>query len=161
MKKSSFCLAVFFALLLANPASATPNFPGAIQADLGLSAPPPCADCHTTGDVGGLGTVNTPFGTTMRSRGLVAYDEASLKNALLALQAEGKDSDGDGVPDITELQAGTDPNNAPGTESSVPAYGCGAQVSPGRALPDASVLLLAAGVIIWLRRRARSTMHVA
>jgi len=163
MKKNSFCFAapfvVPFVLLAASPARATPNFPPAIQQHLGLAAPPPCRTCHVTGEQGGKGTVNTLFGAKMRSRGLVEFDEASLRTALDALRAEGSDVDQDGVSDIQELIAGTDPNNPPGGDSETPSYGCGARVSATRTLPDApvlwatSVLAIAA---IWIRRRGRA-----
>ncbi|WP_394829145.1 thrombospondin type 3 repeat-containing protein [Pendulispora albinea] len=158
MRTRSFCFSVAasLALLVTAPASATPNFPPAIQSTLQLNAAPPCTLCHLT-DSGGKGTVVTPFGRLMMQRGLVEEDETALKTALMAVEAEGKDSDGDGVGDIAELRAGTDPNTPPGGEASIPAYGCGAQVSPGRALPNAGLVLLAAAVTIGLRRRARST----
>jgi hypothetical protein len=63
----------------------------------------------------------------MRSRGLVAYDEASLANARIALEGEGTDSDGDGVGDIEELRQEADPNAGEGGEAAVvPEYGCSA-----------------------------------
>jgi hypothetical protein len=61
----------------------------------------------------------------MLSRGLDAYDEQLLVNALLALDGEGTDSDGDGAADLDELRQGDDPNAAPGGDAPiVPDYGC-------------------------------------
>ncbi|WP_394849933.1 thrombospondin type 3 repeat-containing protein [Pendulispora brunnea] len=161
MKPWSLRLASFVVVVSAAlPASATPNFPSAIQRDLQLNAPPQCTLCHNN-PAGGTGTVTQPFGMKMRSRGLVPEDEGSLQTALTALQAEGSDVDNDGVPDIQELRLGTDPNGA-GEET--PSYGCGSSispVSPRRALPDASVILsgtlMAIGAIFLRRRRNART----
>ena len=121
---AAFAAAAALASLLAvRSAGATPNFPGAVARDLALEAAPDCSLCHQ--GTPGRGTVNTPFGSTMRSRGLVAYDEASLRVALDALSAEQKDSDGDGAADVAELKNGSDPNAPPGGSSDpVPEYGC-------------------------------------
>ena len=147
--------------LIAVPAGATPNFPSAIASHLGLATSPDCTLCHVGPTQ--VGTVVTPFGTSMRARGLVMYDEKSLTTALDALAAEKKDSDGDGTPDIDELRAGTDPNTAgDGTGASgtaapaEPRYGCGAHVAPSARAPGAALSLLLAAVITALgRRRAR------
>lgn len=114
-------------------AGATPNFPPRLATELELTAAPACALCHEGPTQ--KGTVITPFGTSMRGRGLVAYDEASLVTALMALEGEGTDSDGDGVGDIEELQQGADPNLVEGGEAPiVPEYGCsvGARGSSAR-----------------------------
>lgn len=105
-------LALVASIAAPRAAHATPGFPGEIQTHLGLSAPPPssCSLCHTTGSAGGRGTVNTPFGVSVRGHGCVAYDNASLDSALDAMDKDGTDSDGDKVPDVTELRNGTDPN---------------------------------------------------
>jgi hypothetical protein len=116
----------------AGAAHATQNFPPAIRRELGLSYTPDCSLCHVGAQR--VGTVRTPFGTSMRARGLVFYDESSLRTALSALRAERTDSDGDGVGDIDELVAGTDPNRAAGVAPSgggeepppPPTYGCSA-----------------------------------
>ncbi len=164
-------------LTLAGPARATANFPAAIQSDLALTGAPACALCHTTGNSGGFGTVNTPFGKSVRAHGLVAFDEAKLKSALDAMAADHTDSDADCVDDIGELKQGTDPNTATpaagcdaGTASTFgaspeePRYGCGAHVAAapgGRASADVSgsvVVLVTALVGVALRRRRRARL---
>ncbi|MBK8213428.1 MAG: hypothetical protein IPK71_06700 [Myxococcales bacterium] len=146
MKKRIILAALLaFSGTIARPASATPSFPGAIRGHLGLGEPPPCALCHAGGQTG-RGTVTTPFGATMRSRGLVAYDESTLRTALDALAAEKKDSDHDGVPDVAELTSGADPNAAggdggvAGEAPPVPEYGCAA--APGEAAHTGSGVAL-------------------
>jgi hypothetical protein len=153
-------LVVAFAL----PAFATAEFPGAIQTHLSLGAPPAqsCSLCHTNG-ITGAGTVNTPIGRALRMQGMVASDTASLIVALDALEAAGTDSDMDGVGDVAELRAGTNPNvaEAPadggmgggagggaggggGGEPEVippPKFGCGGAVAPGLAVVAALGLL--------------------
>jgi len=165
-------LATLLALLLfAGRAQATSNFPPAMQTDLSLKAAPQCALCHTDGSAGGRGTVNTPFGISVRSHGLVAYDTTSLQTALTAMAADGTDSDGDCIPDITELKDGTNPNVAdsgktcgpPVTASTdLPGYGCGAHIAPTSS-PGASWIgassLLGLLVIATRRRRARRSVR--
>ena len=151
--------------LTATTASATPNFPSAISSDLGLSYSPKCALCHTDGNGGGRGTVNTPFGTNARADGLVAYDTTSLQQALDTMAADGTDSDGDCIPDVTELKNGTDPNVADSgetcavssTSALTPEYGC-AIVSSASTHSDEGVwaLLPCAWVVASCHRRARS-----
>jgi len=126
-------------------AHASSIFPAEVRAHLSLSYTPDCTLCHNV-PAGGFGTVTTPFGVSMRSRGLVAQNIASLDTALDALTAEKTDSDHDGVPDIDELKAGTNPNVAGGGAVTPPSYGCfdvsGQQGSPLALLPVALALLL-------------------
>jgi uncharacterized protein (TIGR03382 family) len=143
-------------LLGATAARATPEFPGIVRTELGLSSPPSCALCHQGAP--SVGTVTTPFGAALRARGLVMYENGSLRKALTELNTGKVDSDGDGTPDTEELKAGRDPNKsdaptAPGGEAPgggnvlpEPSYGCG--VAPG-----APVGLLLGG--LWLLRRRR------
>ena len=152
-------------LLLAFPAWASDTYPAAIQAKLSLAAPPPesCALCHNNG-ITGFGTVNTPFGRSMRTRGLVSQEVVSLNAALDALAAANVDSDRDGVTDVAELMAGTNPNiNGSGTGGGFgggggskvvppPRYGCGAEVVPGLAF-------LAALLPLLRRRRTLNVDH--
>jgi len=132
-------------VLAGGVAHASSIYPAEVRAHLGLSYTPDCSLCHANGQTG-FGTVTTPFGTSMRSRGLVAQNIASLDTALDALSAERKDSDGDGVPDIDELKAGTDPNVAGGGAVPPPSYGCfdvsGQPGSPLALLPVALAVLL-------------------
>jgi hypothetical protein len=137
------------AALAARTADATGNLPGAIMRDLSLTYTPPCEYCHSGGVVG-RGTVGTPFGKSMMAHGMVAYDENALKAALDQMTQEKVDSDHDGVSDIDELKAGTDPN-VPGAGQGGPTYGCSS--SPrGEVGPLA---WLAALAVVLCRRRCQ------
>ena len=87
-----------------------------------------------------------PFGIYLRSRGLVPFDDASLRNALMADIAERHSSSG-GLTDVDALRAGQDPNGAQGPNL-VPMYGCSSTGSPAQLLP-----LYALGAWLLLRRR--------
>ena len=132
-------------MLAGGLAHASSIYPPEIRAHLSLSYTPDCSLCHANGQTG-FGTVTTPFGTSMRSRGLVAQNLGSLDTALDALAAEKTDSDHDGTPDIDELKAGTDPNVAGGGSVPPPSYGCfdvsGQPGSPLALLPVAVAWLL-------------------
>ncbi|HET6981308.1 MAG TPA: thrombospondin type 3 repeat-containing protein [Myxococcaceae bacterium] len=133
------------AALAGGLAHASSIYPPEVRSHLGLSYTPDCSLCHANGQTG-FGTVTTPFGTSMRARGLVAQNIGSLDTALDALAAEKTDSDGDGTPDIDELKAGTDPNVAGGGAVPPPTYGCfdvsGQPGSPLGLIPLALALLL-------------------
>jgi MYXO-CTERM domain-containing protein len=139
--------------LSAGRAQATENFPPAIQADLGLAAPPDCSICHV--GVQARGTVVTAFGTAMRARGLVLRDEASLKQALLRMEGERVDSDGDGTPDIAQLREGRDPNGTGGGGNNDPEYGC-STARGGDATNDVALTLLVIAALVIMRDRRRS-----
>jgi len=154
-------LAPLTALLLATAALASSIYPNEIKTYLGGSSIPNCDVCHKN-NITGPGTVTTPMGTAMRAQGLVSNDLTSLHTALDALQTMGTDSDGDGVTDIDELKAGTDPNVANGADGGTgggggggggvvvppPSYGCGASAAPGGFFALAGLL-----VLLGLRRR--------
>lgn len=101
----------------------TVSYPGDITTELDLSYTPVCGLCHLNGQVG-LGTVQTPFGLSMRSEGLVANDTESLVTALGQLETKAVDSDNDGVPDIEELRSQKDPNSLLDVQPPQPVYGC-------------------------------------
>ena len=136
--------AALIAMLLA-----TPNFPGVIQQHLGLAQPPPCTICHAT-NAGGLGTVVKPFGIYLQSRGLVPFDDASLRNALMADIAERHSSSG-GLTDVDALRAGQDPNGVQGSNL-VPTYGCS---SAGSTVDLLTLYALGA----WLLLRSRGNLR--
>ncbi len=143
--------AVVLVALAAVAAGATPTYPFAIATDLGLKQPPPqqCALCHKNNKQD-ASTVVTPFALSMKARGLVSYNEASLQTALTKLEADAVDSDGDGITDIAELRNGTDPNVVGDTKGGLPPprYGCGAEAVPG------SMAVLA---LLALSRRVRGS----
>ena len=124
-------LLLLLGVLTAGAARATPTFPSALKRELGLAYSVECSLCHLNG-VTGRGTVTTPFGASMRAAGLKPGDEASLKAALASLKAEGIDSDRDGVGDVAELVAATNPNGVGRLDTPRfldPQYGCGADAT--------------------------------
>jgi MYXO-CTERM domain-containing protein len=149
-------------VLLAAPraAHASPEFPGVMMAHLSLPGGPPCSMCHA-GNVTSLDTVFTPFGRALRLNGLVVEDDTSLIAALDALDANGIDSDHDGVSDIDELTLGTDPNIPP-TDVPPEPWHLGCSVAPGSGslpAPYALAFLSLTGAIFvraWRRKRSRS-----
>jgi len=156
MRVSSVLLqgAALLALVsLAGVAEATPEFPDAMRAHLKMSSSPPCDVCHADGVTGG-GTVTTPFGRSARARGLVADNEDVLFGVLDRMAGEKVDSDNDGIPDIDELIASTDPNSAAGNTVGPQEFGCVGRVASGQGERGAS-LLAAALVALALRRSRR------
>jgi len=152
------CLGALAALLFTHVAQSTPNFPGAVQQILDASAAPQCRICHLCG-ITGRGTVNTPWGVAMRSRGLQAFDEGSLDDALAAMERDGVDSDSDGIIDVDAVRMGGDPNPSGGCDAedeTIPRYGCVGQIAPVG--PPANSLILCAGALVALlaRRLRRS-----
>jgi hypothetical protein len=148
--------AAAFACVLLAPAraQATSGFPSAISSELNAPSVPSCALCHAT--AAGGGPVTQPFGQSMLARGLRGGDNGSLSMALRALEAEGTDSDGDGLGDIEELRMGLDPNFDGDASSVPPEFGCGARVAPRP--PDdwiSTVAGLVTALVLLRRRRAR------
>lgn len=155
LRRAFFSLLASTLVLVARPATATPNFPGAVQGTLGASAPPDCAICHVCG-VTGRGTVNTPWGSAMRARGLEAYNETSLRAALAAMASDRVDSDGDGTIDVEAVKMGKDPNGdgcVAGEDPTVPMYGCFGRVASEPPGAETAVFIAALLVAALARRR--------
>jgi hypothetical protein len=152
-------------LLVAMPCRAFPEYPGIVQATLRLSAPPACTLCHTDPN-GGQGTAQQKFALTLKQFGLTNMEDfKELETVLQDVDACNVDSDGDGVPDIVELQKGTNPNDGSGPPKSdcgdvkqVPSLQTGCAVAShgagwGAALVVATLSLGALG-----RRRPRFSL---
>ncbi len=147
-------LATAFLLALPRLALADPTYPAEIQSHLGLTYTPPCTLCHST-NAGGLGTVVTLFGESMRAEGLTT-DISTLDPALDALgKAPAVDSNDDGVPDIQQLKDGFDPSTGASLKVQQEQFGCGAHIAQRGADSSGQALVVLGLVSLVLGRRAR------
>jgi hypothetical protein len=151
----SLGLSVLFLFAFVGNARAEASYPGEIQSHLGLNYTLQCTICHAT-NLGGIGTVVTPFGTAMRNHGLTT-DIGTLDPALDALASAGTDSNGDGVSDIQQLKNGVDPNTGKSVSSvEKEQFGCGARIARQSPAPAGyGLMLLGVVLTIFSRRRTR------
>jgi hypothetical protein len=122
-----------------------------------LATTPDCTLCHAN-DLGGKGTISTYFGRTLLREGAEGNDdEGALKAALGAMDRQHVDSDGDGVPDIDELQMGTDPNDGPGPSNALPTPQTGCALRAPNRDSGADAVWLSCLMFAWFaQRRGRS-----
>jgi hypothetical protein len=100
-----------------------------------------------------------PFGVALQQRGMRASDAVSLRGALDKLAQDEVDSDGNGVPDVTQLRSGLDPNTGAQLGGPEVEYGCFNRVASRRRGVDpgglAFVVVVMAGVVLLRVRRGR------
>ena len=142
---------MLFVLLSILTAGASPVFPTTIQGVTESECAPPCTICHET-NAGGSGTITTDFGILMLDRGLGSSDFTLMMELLDELEADGTDTDGDGIPDFDELANSFDPNPDGELYCDIdsPVYGCLNHAPTG--LPG---LGLALGLALALARRRK------
>ena len=126
--KTTTVATLLAALCSTNVAAASPSFPAAVRESLALTVEPSCSLCHQGAPSGT--TATSAFVVSARARGLRSSDPASVKSALAKMESDKVDSDGDGVPDITELRKGDDPSAAAGQANVEATYGCIASLAP-------------------------------
>jgi hypothetical protein len=145
MKRISVSVLIYGIFLTTN-VSAMPTFPSEIQTHLHLTYTPQCTLCH--GSISGGGPVVQPFGDAMLAAGLTISGGSTLTNALDKLAQDNTDSDGDGVPDIDELKAGTNPN----PDKTPLKYGCGAKIAPGTPVGWQVPIIAFVSMVLFRRR---------
>jgi hypothetical protein len=150
-------MAALAVLLIALPVQAEPDFPAAIQTAGSTPCNPPCTLCHTSSPGTRL-TATKPFAITLIKNGLIPTHPESIATAVTSLRSKQVDTDGDGVLDVDELAAGTDPSNPTvGVEFCGPLYGCAgghiAKVPPRRS--DRAPWVLASALALLLLSRMR------
>ncbi|MEP7050224.1 MAG: thrombospondin type 3 repeat-containing protein [Pseudomonadota bacterium] len=156
-KRGYSALALALASLAWAPtARAEREFPVIIQSDLALSYEVPCSVCHLKENTGAA-TARTPFALALKARDFT--DGQSLGTALARLKSDDFDTDGDGVSDVAELKAGTDPNSAADAsliDAQEPGYGCGGSAPHGRSSGQAALGVAALAWLLTRRLRGRS-----
>ncbi len=163
-------------LASAGSAQASPTFPPALKAALDTQFPtaapfcvPQCIACHLT-NLGGTGTLNV-FGKNLETIGrLFPGDPANVGPAITKyfMTNPDKDSDGDGVSDAMELEAGDSAAIAlpRGQNLLCPdvKYGCaGGRIAAAPSRNDQPALFAAGLVVVGLsaamRRRRRRAVR--
>jgi hypothetical protein len=156
----------------ASLAHADPRAPQYMQDTYHLPCTPSCTLCHATtlGGINNWRPAVKPDGTSvpggfilaLKTCGFQPLDMNTWQPALNKCETDGVDSDGDKVPDIKELEAGTDPNDGTDVNAQIcgggPTYGC-VRVARGNSIDGfalvASSVALLVGIALVRRRHAR------
>jgi hypothetical protein len=144
-------------VLAPTAASASEEFPGAIQEAAGMPCAPQCALCHgvTPGTAGTF--MNKKLGATLfniDANGIVLpHDVAKLKSAYAIYAAKPEN-----LAAVMDLKAGIDPQ----TKDSLcgPTYGCGARIvkkAPSRDLSAPLWIAVAMSLGVLFRRRSKAS----
>jgi hypothetical protein len=158
-------------------AHASPGYPAAIKADLGLTydlGTSHCTICHRD-NRGGAMTVVQPFGVKLYGLGLRQERPDLLMSTLMTLETTQSDVDCDGTFDITQLRNGRDPNPPgeyidgsgkmwtkpdPGCGDSVE-FGCGARLARGPARWEGAAAILVGIGLAGARRMRRKRSRLS
>ena len=144
--------------LVSRSAEASPTYPPFLENAVAEQIPnapkcaPQCTACHLT-TAGGFGTLNK-FGHNLQMIGglLPGGSQADVTHALKILVAADPDSDGDGIKDVEEIEAGDSPALAApnGAAQWCPdiKYGCGARIAAAPPAVDGPGLFSAGLVVL-------------
>jgi len=155
-KLAGLVLGATLSLGFVSNASAKPEFPEALEKNLGLKCVPTCLLCHND-PAGGEDHLRDAQKSALY---MLLAQETKPGDAQLQI-VRAMDSDNDGVDDLTEIKAGRDPLVFGDSSICSPSYGCGARIAkPAAPQSDGSALLVSLGAAIslalWQRRRALS-----
>lgn len=144
------------------PANAREVYPGGIQKAGNMPCAPSCLLCHTA-IPGNPDNLEQLFGkAVLKAGGLRPGDPDSLVAVVASLRTKMSDVDNDGVLDVEELAAGTNPNDPdPTADLCGPTYGCGAHIVQAPPPDGSGVLWCVAGgvslaLVLGARRRRAS-----
>jgi MYXO-CTERM domain-containing protein len=161
MYRRAFCTSfTLLVLTLGSRAFASDSYPEVVRDQLMLATPPLCTICHET-LVGGLMTINKPFGRTLQQKYRLRFqDVQGLRAGIMRMQETGDDSDGDGISDTAELQQGTDPNvrQGGGPIAEEARYGCYCSAAGGPSASTAAGAAWLSGLLLSVGRRRRTTL---
>jgi hypothetical protein len=151
-------------LFVAQKVEASPDFPAEVRRLVALDCTPQCTLCHRTNAGGWTTLVSGGFAEALRDvppidEALMGQQPSSIARAFDYARESGLDVNGNGVPDIEELEAGIYPDSGEpicgAGAASGPTYGCGARIEP-RGRLDAGPLALLGLALAGLRRLRRA-----
>jgi hypothetical protein len=148
-------------LLWAPSGFASQGYPEEVARALAMPCVPSCLLCHNNLR-GGIMKLS-PFGQRAKDAGLLFSTPSTIAPTMMTLETmmPPPDTDGDMIPDITELRAGSDPNEIGEGQvcGGTPLYGCGARIARERKVePIALGAALGVALALGLARRRRRSI---